>query len=259
MFTRPPSEKAPPPYVPGYIAYPLGGPPNTVAEEARLFRERVQEHRTKVLQEQEDLERAKVEQTAADKAWQEAEAARRARLEEIREAALRAEIEWERMGGRRREMDVELRKRLDDEACLTDEERALRRAWEAYDRAWDRLVMSVRPVKTFTFRKVAFSFADVPWPVLPPLSRCTDSGTDNPPVLELEDITTQRVAQFLLHPHRTPDKSRKEKLRDAILRYHPDKFEGRILPRILSEDRTRVQEGVSIVMRCLNELMSVEQ
>lgn len=254
MFTRPPS---PPPYVPGYIAYPLGLATNPAAEEARLFRERVQQHRAQVQQEQENLERAKAAQTAADEAWEAAEAAQRARLEEIKEAALRAEIEWERMGGRRRDMDPELRKRLDDEACLTDEERALRRAWEAYDKAWDRLAMSVRPVKTFTFRKVSFAFQDVPWPVLPPLSRRTDA--DMAPDVQLEDITTQNVAHFLLHPHRMPEKSRKEKLRDAVLRYHPDKFEGRILPRIVSEDRARVQEGVSIVMRCLNELMDDEQ
>lgn len=243
MFTRPSSD--PPPYTPGYIAYPMGSAPNPAAEEARLFRERVQQHRVKVQEEQEELERAKAAQTAADIAWQAAEDARHARLQEIREAALKAEIEWERMGGRRRVMDPDVRKKLDEEASLTEEERALRRAWEEYDKGWERLWTSVRPVKTFTFRKIAFAFSDVPWPVMPP-------------VVDVRDITTSGVAKFLLHAHRTPDKTRKEKLRDAVLRYHPDKFEGRILPRIISEDRARVQEGVSTVMRCLNELMSEE-
>jgi hypothetical protein len=255
MFTRPSSENTPPPYTPGYIAFPLGGAPSLADEEARLFRIRVQQHRAKVQQEQEELERAKAAQTAADLAWQAEEDAHRARLEEIKEEALKAEIEWERMGGRRREMDPEVRKRLDDEASLTDEELRLRRAWEEYDKAWERLMISIRPVKTFIFRKVAFSFTDVPWPVLPD----TDPVTGNTPVLELKHITAPAVAKFLLDPHRDPGKSRREKLRDAILRYHPDKFEGRILPRIISEDRARVQEGVSIVMRCLNELMGVER
>ena len=255
MFTRPSSERTPPPYTPGYIAFPLGGVPNPAAEESRLFRERVQQHRAKAQQEQEELERAKAAQTAADKAWEAAQEVRRIRLKEMEEAALRAEIQWERMGGRKRQMDPELRKKLDEEASLTDEERKLRRAWEEYDKAWERIMISIRPVKTFTFRKTSFSFADVPWPVLP---RHIDTDTGNTPLLDLEDITASAIAKFLLDPHRDRNKSKREKLRDAMLRYHPDKFEGRILPRIVSDDRARVQEGVSIVMRCLNELTSAE-
>ena len=255
MFTRPPSDHTPPPYTPGYIAFPLGGAPNPAVEEARLFRERVQQHRAKAQQEREELERVKQAQTEADKAWEAAEEVKRARLQEMEEAALKAEIEWERMGGQRRRMDPELRKKLDEEASLTDEERKLRRAWEEYDKAWERVMIAVRPVKTFTFRKTSFSFADVPWPVLP---QRIDFDT-NTPVLDLKDITAPAIAKFLLDPHRDWNKSRREKLRDAMLRYHPDKFEGRILPRIIPGDQGRVQEGVSIVMKCLNELMSVDE
>jgi len=260
MFTRPPSENSPPPYSPGYLAYPPGGIPSAAAEEAHLFRERVTLHREKLQQEREELKRAKAAQTAEDNAWQKEENARRIRRERIKEEALRAEIEWERMGGRVRgpdEIDAKLRRKLDEDARLTDEERAFRRAWEEYDKGWERLAMSIRPSKTFTFRKVAFTFADVPWPVLRQPATA-ESLTGNNAALELEDITGVAVAKFLLHPQRDPKKSKKEKLRDAMLRYHPDKFEGRILPRVVSEDRACVQEGVGIVMKCLNELMSAE-
>ncbi|KAF8590767.1 hypothetical protein K439DRAFT_1627502 [Ramaria rubella] len=257
MVTRPPSETSPPHYAQGYIAFPLGNVPSPVAECARLFHERVKSHRAKLEQEQDEFQRAKAVQTVADLAWQQQEEARRSRLDKLKEEALRAEIEWERMGGRvnRSIEDEELKKKLDEEANLTDEERALRKSWEEYDKAWERLVLSIRPTKTFTFRKVSFSFTDVPWPILRQPAD-TNNGTTH--TIDLKDITEPAVAKFLLDPRRDPKKSRRERLRDAMLRYHPDKFEGRVLPRIIPEDRERVQEGVGIVMKCLNELMKGE-
>ena len=248
MFSCPPSVE-PSPYIPGFLAYPLGNVPSLAAEEGRIFRERVKSHREKLQQEREALERTEEVRTLADRAWQEAEDARRVRREKLKEEALKAEIEWEHMGGRVRsteEIGEELRRKLDEEARWTDEERALRRAWEEYDKAWERLTSSIRPVKTFTFRKVKFTFGDVPWPTLSQPAGAVD----------LENITGPAIANFLLHPHREPQKSRKEKLRDAVLRYHPDKFDGRILPRVIDEDKARVQKGVEMVMKCLNELMS---
>jgi len=75
--------------------------------------------------------------------------------------------------------------------------------------------------------------------------------------LALEDFTYAAIDRFLLHPAREPSKARRDKLRDAILRYHPDKF-SRYLHRIVEEDRARVHEGVVIVTRHLNQLMSSE-
>jgi len=248
MFTCPPSVE-PLPYTLGFLAFPPRCVPSTATEETRICSEQVRSHREQLHHEREALERVAAAQTLADRAWQKEEDARRERREKLKEQALKAEIEWERMGGRVRsteEISEELRRKLDEAACWTEEERALRGAWEAYDKAWERITSSIRPVKTFTFRKVTFTFGEVPWPVLSYPAE----------VANLENITGPAVSKFLLHPHREPQKSRKEKLRDAVLRYHPDKFEGRILPRIIDEDRARVQKGVEIVMKCLNELMN---
>jgi len=50
-------------------------------------------------------------------------------------------------------------------------------------------------------------------------------------------------------------KLRKEKLRETFLRFHPDKFEGRLMNRVRESDRERVREAVGIVVRVLNALM----
>jgi len=239
----------PPAYTPGYVAFPAGIPPSPLEQEARLFRERLEKHRAKVKQEREDLERAKAAKTAADEAWDRAEEGTRARLQKIKEEGLRGELAWMRLGGKIRgdDEDAELRKTLDEEAKLTDEERAYLRAWEEFEKNWERLALSIRPVKSFIFRKISFSFSEVPWPIL----------RGNDVALGLNDLTGPAITAFLLHPLKEPTKSRKEKLREAMLRYHPDKF-GRFMHRVVPEDRQRVLDGVGIITKCLTDLMNAE-
>ena len=50
-------------------------------------------------------------------------------------------------------------------------------------------------------------------------------------------------------------KDRREKLRETMLRFHPDKFEGRIMGRVCDSDRELVKEAVGIVARTINALM----
>lgn len=242
-------------YIPGYVAFPNRIPFNIFErEEAKVLKEHEEKERFKAEREQEERERVEAAKKAAKSEWQRRDAVKQARLESIREAALRAEIEWLRMGGRislDNPGDAELRKKYDEEATLTSEERTLKRAWEKYDKEWEMLAISIRPTKSFTFRKISFTFLDVPWPIL------RDTDTKEPLRMELGHLTTAAIERFLLHPLRAPCKSRRDKLRDAVLRFHPDKF-SRYLHRIVEEDRARVQEGVIIVTKCLNELMGSE-
>ena len=48
--------------------------------------------------------------------------------------------------------------------------------------------------------------------------------------------------------------STKDILRAAMLKFHPDKFEARILSRVREKDKEIVKEAGGIVMRHLNEL-----
>ncbi|GJE97302.1 hypothetical protein PsYK624_135180 [Phanerochaete sordida] len=97
-------------------------------------------------------------------------------------------------------------------------------------------------------------FEEVPWPVL------FDKGVD------VEAITATAIDTFLL-PEGRPENStatdkdaikreRRDKLKETMLRFHPDKFQGRFLRHIREGDQRRVLEGVGMVARCLNTLLS---
>ncbi|KDQ19145.1 hypothetical protein BOTBODRAFT_81098, partial [Botryobasidium botryosum FD-172 SS1] len=72
---------------------------------------------------------------------------------------------------------------------------------------------------------------------------------------DTEAFTTEAIDRFLLSPYHSMTKTRRERLRQAILRWHSDKFEGRWMGKIAEEDRERVQESVGLVCRCINLLM----
>ena len=81
---------------------------------------------------------------------------------------------------------------------------------------------------------------------------------------KLDVITADAISTFLLPlelfpPHSQDSsvkKERRERLREAMLRFHPDKFEGRILGRVEERDRDRTKEAVAKVVVALNHLMA---
>ncbi|KAH7322192.1 hypothetical protein B0J17DRAFT_582691, partial [Rhizoctonia solani] len=81
----------------------------------------------------------------------------------------------------------------------------------------------------------------IPWPLF-----CVSTGP--------ESITTQAVGEFILLPYHSRDKSRKERLCNAMLRWQPDKFEERLMLRIKEAERPRVREAVGAEAFSLIEL-----
>lgn len=49
--------------------------------------------------------------------------------------------------------------------------------------------------------------------------------------------------------------SAKDVLRTTMLRFHPDKFEARVLSRVQEKDKDKVKEVAGVVVRALNSLM----
>ncbi|KAJ8473424.1 hypothetical protein ONZ51_g7872 [Trametes cubensis] len=136
-----------------------------------------------------------------------------------------------------------------------DRSRAVQ-ARESYDVRWKELLSQSTPAAP----EGTMRFADVPWPVLPP-SSSSKRGEQQLPIA-LEDLTTDAISSFLLPAtvgpadEETAKKDRKEKLRETMLRFHPDKFEGRVMRLVRSADKEMVKEGVGIVARTLNALMN---
>ncbi|KAG6874774.1 hypothetical protein C0992_006605 [Termitomyces sp. T32_za158] len=107
---------------------------------------------------------------------------------------------------------------------------------ERHDRQWNILTSST----------TSLHWGSIPWPMFfPPQSP--------------EDITLSAVTTYLqspLLPDREKAKPQKDRLKDMIKRWHPDRFETKYLPRIIEADREKVKEGTGVVIRLLNELLT---
>ena len=123
------------------------------------------------------------------------------------------------------------------------EERERRRrveAREGYQRRWIELLES-------RSESADLGFGDIPWPVR--------GGAP-----DISQLTTEVISAFLFEEHEGLDeaeraKMRKEELRGTMLRFHPDKFEGRVVRRVRHEEREAVREGANAVTRAVSALM----
>ncbi|TFY71266.1 hypothetical protein EVG20_g1760, partial [Dentipellis fragilis] len=68
----------------------------------------------------------------------------------------------------------------------------------------------------------------------------------------LEDLTPSAIRIFVLDSRYAQGKSDRDRVREAIRTWHPDKFNQRLAGRIAEEDRASIKEGVDIVSKCLN-------
>ncbi|KAJ3560101.1 hypothetical protein NP233_g11054 [Leucocoprinus birnbaumii] len=184
----------------------------------------------------------------ADRSRRQQEEVRRMAAERERTKARYVQEELKRLEGRlraKREAErqrlVEEKLRLQMEARERDRkeranvQKAISDAWDRYESGWETLISST----------AALGFEDIPWP--------TKSIPTAP-----SDITPSAVVYLLLSPFHSPKQTRKERLRSAQLRWHPDRFR-RVINRVNEEDREAVEEGVGIIARCLNDLMSKEK
>ncbi len=89
------------------------------------------------------------------------------------------------------------------------------------------------------------SFFAIPWPSFEDI-RCVG------------DITKERVIAFMCHPLREHIQCAGERqarcLRSEIMRWHPDKFEGKVLGKVAEGDREAAKEAAGEVARILTVL-----
>jgi hypothetical protein len=119
--------------------------------------------------------------------------------------------------------------RLRTLAAFTPDD-AVREAWAVYEARWECLDGAPAPLR----------FVDIPWP--------TAAGAWPTP---------DAVAVFVLAPAHSAELSRRDRLRAALLRWHPDRF-GRVLARVAEEERETVDAAAGVVARCLNDLLAKE-
>jgi hypothetical protein len=153
--------------------------------------------------------------------------------EELRKIDARFE---ENREAERRERVAQSKRQAYEEHIREKEKRARNRAksmvdaWTNYQSRWTTLMSSSDPL----------DFKTIPWPVTRPASGPAD-------------LTSETISTFLFSQLHSLQLSRKERIRSAQLRWHPDRFR-RLMGRVKTEDKAKVEEAVGIVARCLNDL-----
>jgi hypothetical protein len=180
------------------------------------------------------------------------EAHRRAMEQEARQRqAERESMKRERRERERREQERRKRERREQELRERERREEERRERERHEReaAHSDLITRLRvyEAKWAALRSNAvgvenLSFYDIPWPSL-----------DN--VGCVGDITEDRVLAFMSHPLHEhiygPGEGQAKSVRSEILRWHPDKFNVKVLGKVVECDREAVKEAAGRVARIL--------
>jgi hypothetical protein len=159
----------------------------------------------------------------------------------------------------RRKAEEEHRRAVEEERRRTEQEQAEARERERRERRHrqDSTITGVRPsledllldyeAKWAVLRgndapEELFQFCNFPWPVFED-------------VRAVEDVTQERVWAFVSHPlHERVQRHGEGKakaVRSEMLRWHPDKFEGRVLHKVIENDREGVRATAGHVARVL--------
>lgn len=154
------------------------------------------------------------------------------RLQAHRREAERHRAAYERRK-RAEEEKERIRREWERETVRARREEREREAGRRYQARWGELLSS----------EGTLGFRDIPWPTF-----------SQPKALE--GLSPAKVAMFVLSPLH-PGETRREKIRNALRRWHPDRF-ARLAGRIEEAEKEAIEEGVGIVARCLNDLLERE-
>lgn len=232
-------------------------------EEARLAEERRQEEAWQAEQARCLAEINRLQKLRIEESLRLAEEARREKLrreEEARKAAEETRRQFEEREKARREREQRDReeaarcarqreeeiRRLQEEARRAQEaadeaaaETKLRDDLDLYDRKWEELKRN-RDLSSLIF-------TELPWPLLFPIASPAQ-------------ITYEGVQEFVFHPLRKglDGKTRRERVKAEVLRFHPDKFTTIVLGKVRDWERDLAAEASGVVARILTRMMTEE-
>ena len=114
-------------------------------------------------------------------------------------------------------------------------------AWTTHQDSWEDLNTQIGKEDIQPY----LTFATVPWPVL--------RLSSDPQFSDPSEISVEEMKEFVLSPFHSVEKSKESRIRDAYMRWHPDKS-ARWLELVVKSERGKVKEGVERVNWCLNNL-----
>lgn len=218
------------------------------AHRARLEEERVAKEaqeaarRVRLEQDREIARRVRLEQERINREAK--EAARRAeerRAKEAEEAARRARLEEERRAKEAGEAGGHARQYWQHrtaQAAHEGPEQQIRTFCELYELKWVEL-------KSNQTLKDIVAFLEFPFPVF---------GVP----MEPSAITYERVREFVFHTSRSGNtgKTHRAILKTEVLRWHPDRFNALVRPKVREADWPLVEEAAGLVARCVTQLLA---
>ena len=137
---------------------------------------------------------------------------------------------------RRTQEKLEAERQLKSAGRLLSREE-LQRVFEHHERLWSRLN---------TLQELSWN--DFPWPMV--------KQPSNP-----DDMSLSLISAYIQSPvHSDKDKSRtpKDRIKEHIKRWHPDRFETKLLPKVSEGEREKVRHGAGNVARYLSDLLRKE-
>jgi len=175
---------------------------------------------------------------------------RKRRMEEYerRKREKREQVRRERQERKEREEREEEEERTRERRKALREDEQKQECIQEYNERWFLLLSSSHPDRPSLG---SLFFTDIPWPSFtPPLAP--------------SELTPPAIKEFILTPSQELDSGEPPTLRDLLrphfLRFHPDKFIGKIMPFVVDsdEERAAVEEGVGAVMYCLNTIAEMK-
>ncbi|KAG6909001.1 hypothetical protein DXG01_002387 [Tephrocybe rancida] len=95
---------------------------------------------------------------------------------------------------------------------------------------------------------ITLRWESLPWPMFTP--------PESPNNITLFAVSAYVLSSLL--PEELNAKPRKDRIKDLIKKWHPDRFETKCLPRVAEGDREKVKEGMKVVLRLLDDMLTTE-
>ena len=151
------------------------------------------------------------------------------------------EWEWER---RQAELAKEQQEKFRREQERLERERQARAAasrgeivhlFEMHEQQWSMLGQQDELV-----------WSSFPWPVL----RAVSSAGE---------LTEGTIGAYIESPYHGDSNSLKERIKEHIRRWHPDRFDTRLLPKVVERERDAVKEGARTIYRILTAAFIISE
>ncbi|TDL21580.1 hypothetical protein BD410DRAFT_297164 [Rickenella mellea] len=108
------------------------------------------------------------------------------------------------------------------------------KAWENYGAWWSTIA-----------EQEILRFHTISWPTIAAAK-------------SVDDLNMSAIGVFVLSPHHSYGKSAKDRIKEQLLRWHPDRFESKWLQKVPEGEKEVVKDGVGQVARVLSELLNRE-